>query len=412
MDMFFASIEIRDNPSLADKPVAVMNNNVVSTSNYVARRYGIKSSMPEFKAEKLCPELIFIPMNLEKYRIESQKIRNIFKDYDPNYDELGLDEAGLHVTNYLKRRSTATDAGKQFLASEIREKIYQRTQLTSSAGISCNKMLAKICSKVNKPNGQFYLKTENAKEFMKNIELGDIPGITQQESKLLKMLGVYTCADILKKKIQLHFGLSRIFFTNILKCALAIGPTDHEGNNRKDRRSLSISKSFEPTENVATIESKLAEVVDLIDFEMKKGKLKGKKIEVLVKTYAYENRFRREVTRAYFSTSEELYELALTCIRMLYPLEAIRNISIKVSYLKPYTKRPAAKQKPKNKYLTTEFETLFMNSTIRPEKKLDVTLTNSSLKISRYECEHCGKWLTGTENSMKFHKQICTGFLG
>ena len=411
MDMFYASIEIRDDPSLADKPVAVTNGSIISTANYVARRYGIKSSMPEFKALKLCEDLILIPQNMEKYKSESFKVKSIFKQYDPDFEELGIDEAGLCVTTTLKRKSMDNDSGRELLAQEIRHKIFITTQLTSSAGIACNKMLSKICSKVNKPNGQFYLKPENIRNFMKTVEVTSSSGITRNEAKLLKMLGIYTCGDILKKKLELFFGLDDLFFKTCLKTALGIGETSHiEG--KKEKKSISVCKSFEPIDNESFLEEKLREITDLIDLEIKRKKLKGKGIEVNLKNFAYENRCRREVTKSYFCNGEELHSIAMTLLKLFYPIEPIRSIQVKIWNLKPNLgKKPTKPQSKQKKYEASEFENLFLNQSVRPTQSFEPAQRNGSVKVVRFRCEKCGDWLTLTGNEMNWHTSVCTGFM-
>jgi DNA polymerase kappa len=411
MDMFYASIEIRDDPSLADKPVAVTNGSIISTANYVARRYGIKSSMPEFKALKLCEDLILLPQNMEKYKTESFKIKSIFKQYDPDFEELGIDEAGLCVTNVLKRKSMDYDAGREALAQEIRHRIFVSTQLTSSAGIACNKMLSKVCSKVNKPNGQFYLKPENIRNFMKTVEVGSASGITRNEAKLLKMLGIYTCGDIIKKKLELFFGLDDLFFKNCLKTALGLGETSHI-ESKKEKKSISVCKSFEPIDNESFLEEKLREIADLIDLEMKRKRLKGKGIEVNLKNFQYENRCRREVTKSYFCSGDELHEMASTLLRLFYPIEPIRSIQVKIWNLKPNVGKKAIKPPPKQKkYEASEFENLFLNQSVRPTLTFDNKAKAKSVKMVRFRCEKCGDWLTLTGNEMNHHTFQCTGFL-
>lgn len=410
MDMFYASIEIRDDPSIADKPVAVTNGTVLSTSNYIARRYGVKSAMPEFQAVKLCPSLVLVQQNMDKYRAENEKIKLVFKEYDPNYEEIGLDEAGLHVTKVIKKRCADTDAGKQALAAEIRQKIFTKTNLTSSAGIGCNKMIAKVCSKVNKPNGQFYLKGENAKDFMKNVEITAVSGITQQDGKLLELLGIKTCGDILKKKLELFFGLGQQLLTNSIKCALGLGPTEHLESHKAGKKSFSVSKSFDPTDDEGLVEEKLTELTDMLDSEFRRKKVKAKGIEVSLKTFAYEFRTRREMTKSFFSSGNEVNELALTMLRMLYPLEVVRALSIRIGMLRPDTGK-VQKKKPvdnKKKYATSEFESMFVNTSIIPQKS-NVS-SGSGLKIIRFECERCGSWLTGTDTQMNFHLQVCPGY--
>lgn len=153
MDMFYAAVEIRDRPDLADKPVAIGSLQMVSTANYVARKFGVRSAMPGFIAQQLCPELIFIPCNNQKYRAVSAVMKSVVAEYDSNYISMGLDEVNIDVTEYLQSRQIDTDEGRQDLAQQIRTRINEATKLTCSAGIGPNRMIAKICSDLKKPNG-------------------------------------------------------------------------------------------------------------------------------------------------------------------------------------------------------------------------------------------------------------------
>jgi len=173
MDMFYAAVEIRDNPSLIDKPVAVGNLSMVSTSNYVARKFGVRSAMPGFLAQKLCKDLIFVNHNFRKYEADSSKIMDILKNYDKNIESMGMDEAYLDLTEYCKNHYINEGKDLLELVNEIKNKIITATQLTSSIGIACNKMLAKICSDKNKPNGYFYLDNniEIIEKFMSELSV-------------------------------------------------------------------------------------------------------------------------------------------------------------------------------------------------------------------------------------------------
>lgn len=153
MDMFYAAVEIRDNPSLRNKPVAVGDNTMITTTNYIARKYGVKSAMPGFIGRRLCPQLVFIKPNIPKYRRVSDHFRQILSDYDPKNDGAGLDEANVDLTDYLVENNLDNDMGRIFIVSHIRERIFKEMGITASAGIASNKMLAKICSELNKPNG-------------------------------------------------------------------------------------------------------------------------------------------------------------------------------------------------------------------------------------------------------------------
>jgi len=158
MDMFYAAVEIRDDPSLANIPMCVGNKSMISTSNYIARKYGVRSAMPGFIAEKLCPNLKFVSGNFEKYHIESEKIMNVIMEYDENYESMGLDEAYVDLTNYCFENNIKTEEDIIKLGKEIKKKIFDSTKLTSSIGIAANKTLAKICSDYNKPDGLYFLK--------------------------------------------------------------------------------------------------------------------------------------------------------------------------------------------------------------------------------------------------------------
>ena len=155
MDCFYAAVEMRERPELAGMPVAVgggSRRGVVTTCNYEARKFGIHSAMPGFQARDKCPQLIFLPVRFDLYRAESARIRDILLSYTPLLEPLSLDEAYLDVT--------ALNRYAWDIAKEIRQRIFDETRLTGSAGIAPNKMLAKIASDWRKPNGQFAITPE------------------------------------------------------------------------------------------------------------------------------------------------------------------------------------------------------------------------------------------------------------
>jgi DNA polymerase kappa len=142
---------------LKDKPVAVGDMSMIQTTNYVARKWGIYSGLPGFIGKRLCTDLIFVQPNLPKYKGISEQIKNLLKQFDPEVETPSPDEFLLDVSVYLQSYNLDNDLGRIFIGEKIRKLILKETQLTSSCGIACNKLLAKICSDVNKPNGQTYL---------------------------------------------------------------------------------------------------------------------------------------------------------------------------------------------------------------------------------------------------------------
>jgi len=192
MDCFYAAIEVRDRPSLRGKPVGVggarERRGVLTTCNYEARKFGVRSAMPTFMALQRCPNLIVLPTRFDVYRREAAVIRAILYRFTSIIEPLSLDEAYLDVT--------AHPSAPGPLAQEIRSAIFRKTELTSSAGIGFNKLIAKIASEINKPNGQFEVKPEQVPEFMEDLPVRKIWGIGEKSERKLEELGVKTCGEL------------------------------------------------------------------------------------------------------------------------------------------------------------------------------------------------------------------------
>ncbi|ATA20664.1 DNA polymerase-4 [Gibbsiella quercinecans] len=195
MDCFFAAVEMRDDPSLRDIPLAIGGSaerrGVISTANYPARRYGVHSAMSSAMALKLCPHLKLIPGRMAAYKEASQHIRTIFARYTPLIEPLSLDEAYLDVS-----ASTQCNGSATLIAQEIRQAIFDELQLTASAGVAPIKFLAKIASDLNKPNGQYVITPAQVPAFLQQLPLGKIPGVGKVTAKRLEEMGLKTCADV------------------------------------------------------------------------------------------------------------------------------------------------------------------------------------------------------------------------
>jgi DNA polymerase-4 len=192
MDCFYAAIEVRDRPSLRGKPVGVGGardrRGVLTTCNYEARKFGVRSAMPTFMALQRCPNLIVLPTRFDVYRREAAVIRGILHRFTSLIEPLSLDEAYLDVT--------AHPGAPGPLAREIRSVIFRQTKLTSSAGIGPNKLIAKIASEINKPNGQFEVRPEQVSDFMGKLPVRKIWGIGEKSERKLEELGVKTCGEL------------------------------------------------------------------------------------------------------------------------------------------------------------------------------------------------------------------------
>jgi DNA polymerase-4 len=208
MDAFYASVEQRDDPRLRGKPVVVAwlgNRSVVCAASYEARRFGIRSAMPALRAERLCPEAVFIPPDFVRYRAVSRQTREIFKRHTDLIEPLSLDEAYLDVTENKTGLATATR-----VARAIREQIREELHLTASAGVAPNKFLAKIASDWRKPDGLFVIQPEEIDAFLPPLPVSRLPGVGKVTEERLEKLGVRTVGDLRAlEQSQLETGFGR-----------------------------------------------------------------------------------------------------------------------------------------------------------------------------------------------------------
>src|SRR5580658_10275552 len=194
MDAFYASVEQRDDPQLRGKPVVVAwrgNRSVVCAASYEARRFGVRSAMPAVRAERLCPEAIFVPPDFVRYRAVSRGVREIFHHYTELIEPLSLDEAYLDVTENKIGLPTATR-----VAIAVRQQIREELSLTASAGVAPNKFLAKIASDWRKPDGLFVIQPKDVETFLEPLQVGRIPGVGKVTEAHLKQSGILTIGDL------------------------------------------------------------------------------------------------------------------------------------------------------------------------------------------------------------------------
>jgi DNA polymerase IV len=241
MDAFFASVEQLDNPELKGKPVAVGGSgerSVVAAASYEARKYGVKSAMPSVIAKRLCPDLIFVRHNFERYKEVSETVFEIFKEYTDIIEPLSIDEAFLDVTNDKKNIGSAT-----VIAKAIRAEIKKRTGLTASAGISVNKFLSKIASEINKPDGLFLIRPEAAEKFIEELPVEKFYGIGKVTALKMHKLGIHKGSDLkgwdLVSLVR-NFGKAGVFFHDIVR-----GIDDRPVEPDQERKSVGTELTYE-----------------------------------------------------------------------------------------------------------------------------------------------------------------------
>ena len=241
MDCFYAAIEMRDNPKLRNKPVAVggkpEERGVLCTCNYIARKYGLHSAMATAHALRLCPNLILLPVNMGKYQKVSEEIFHIFQQYTPMIEPLSLDEAFLDVTGCKLFQGSATR-----IAQAIKKQIYEEQHITASAGVAPNKFLAKVASEWNKPNGLFVITPEQVNTFIKQLPVNKLFGVGPVTAKKLEESGLKTCNDL--QKLSLADLTTKFGSFGATLYDLCRGIDDRPVEPDRQRKSVSVEETF------------------------------------------------------------------------------------------------------------------------------------------------------------------------
>ena len=240
MDAFYASVEQRDDPALRGKPIAVGGGGprgVVATASYEARAFGVKSAMPGARARRLCPDLLFVKPRFDVYRAVSTQVRDIFARFTDIIQPLSLDEAYLDVTVNKPGIASAT-----YIAEEIRRMIREETGLTASAGVSYNKLIAKLASDQNKPDGICVVRPEGGAAFIAAMPVRRIHGVGPVTARRMQALGIETGADLRARDLpflQRHFGSAADFYYRAAR-----GLDDRPVHERQERKSISVEDTF------------------------------------------------------------------------------------------------------------------------------------------------------------------------
>ena len=266
MDCFYAAVEMKDNPKLRGIPLAIgglERRSVLCTANYEARKFGVRAAIPTAMALKLCPHLTVIPGNFKRYHEVSTQIHEIFSQYTDMIEPLSLDEAFLDVTESPHCYGSAT-----LMAQEIRKKIFEKTGLTASAGVAPNKLLAKIASDWNKPNGQYVITPDKVEEFALSLPVGKLFGVGKVTEEHLKSHGISTCYDARVKGYDYlceHFGnFGPILFN------YSFGIDERPVISSWVRKSLSTEETYQyDLESLDQCSSQLPPIIDELERRLK-----------------------------------------------------------------------------------------------------------------------------------------------
>ncbi len=323
MDAFYASVEQRDDPALRGKPVVVAwrgARSVVCAASYEARVFGVRSAMPAVRAERLCPQAVFVPPDFVRYKAVSKQVREIFLRHTDLVEPLSLDEAYLDVTAPKSGLPSATA-----IAEEIRRQIRQETSLTASAGIAPNKFLAKIASDWRKPDGQFVIRPQQVESFLAPLPVAKIPGVGKVMQGKLAALGIGVVADLREypiEELQHRFGR---FGASLYRRARGIDERAVEPD--QPVQSISAEDTFEHDLPLSELAPTIRRLAEKTWQATRKTERVGRTVVLKLKTAQFRILTRSHTPDTPPDSLERLTEIALSlCARVEQPEQTLYRL--------------------------------------------------------------------------------------
>lgn len=342
MDAFYASVEQLDQPELRHKAIAVGGEGargVVAAASYEARKYGVRSAMSGIIAKRNCPHLIFVKPRFDRYKEISKLIRSIFYRYTNLVEPLSLDEAYLDVTENKKNLFSATQ-----IAQEIRDEIFNATGLTASAGISINKLVAKIASDFNKPNGQKTVPPEEVIPFLEDLDIRKYHGIGKVTTKKMYSLGIFTGKDLKAKSedfLTFHFGKAGAYYFHAVR-GIHLSPVKPS----RVPKSVGAERTF--SGNLSSelfLEEKIKIVADELDKRIKRNKVSGKTLTLKLKYSDFVIQTRRKTFPFYIADKSMIIEHAKALLYQERLQNSVRLLGLTISNLNTKSEEDKAKKK-------------------------------------------------------------------
>lgn len=335
MDQFFAAVEEQLRPELKGKPVVVgadpkggKGRGVVSTCNYEARKYGIKSGMPITRAWKLCPEATFLPLNIPLYIQVSSRIMNILRSYSEKFESWGLDEAFLDVSSRVENIEQAKE-----LATQIKKEIHEKEGLTCSVGIGPNKLIAKIASDMQKPDGVTVVEEKNVKAFLDPLDVDRLLWVGKKTARKLNELGIKTIGDLARYDPSVLVDKFGILGTQLYLYAQGQDRSEvgFEGEVKSIGRSITFEKDTSDWDLVLKVLYRLCEAVHK---ELDENRFLFKTVTITIR---YENFETHTHSRTLPFLTSRLEDIKKTANELLHPYlrpeRKIRLIGARVSSL-------------------------------------------------------------------------------
>jgi len=331
MDAFYASVEQLDNPWLKGKCVIVggtSNRGVVSAANYAARKFGVHSAMPVFQAKQKCPQGIFMPPRMQRYKEVSRKIMTILKEFTPLVEPVSIDEAYLDISASTKLHGDAED-----IALQIKRSIKESVDLTCSVGVAPIKFLAKIASDMDKPDGLTVILADDVPRFIEALPIQKVPGVGKKTFRQLELMGIKKLGDI--KTFPRRTLLDRLgkFGKRLLE--LSAGTDRSEVTPYSQHKSVSSERTLSrDTGDKETLKRYLLKQAEEVARHMRKAGTRGRTITLKLKHSDFKQITRSTTLGIPTQSSKAIYQYAASLLDDYELTQKIRLIGVGVSGFK------------------------------------------------------------------------------
>lgn len=349
MNAFFASVEQQSNPELRGKPIAVVGSaqrTVITTCSYEARAFGVKTGMNGWEARQKCPHLIFVVGNNRKYTYTSTGIIRIMREYTPLVEVFSIDEAFLDVTGCLSLFGSPED-----ISRKIKARIREQFGLTCSIGIAPNKLLAKLASDMQKPDGLTVIRPEDVSTVLERVPIQDLCGVGKKTQQQLERFGIKTCGELGRFPVELlkrHFGVvgERLRLMGLGIDDSPVVPEEEAEEVKSVGHSTTLDRDITDREE---IRMHLLQLSEMVGRRARRYQVAGRTVTLTVRYQDFTTFSRQESATAYTNNSEEIYRGALKILEGIDLTQPVRLLGVKISNLRQHTEQlplfPAERKK-------------------------------------------------------------------
>lgn len=335
MNAFFASVEQSTNPALRGKPIAVVGSGgrtVITTCSYEARAFGVKTGMAVWEGKRLCPELVIVVGNNRKYQHTSSQIVDIFREYTPEVEVFSIDEAWMDVTGSIRLFGSA-----ERIAYLIKSRIRHRFDITCSIGIAPNKLLAKLASDMQKPDGLTIIKPEDVERVMERMPVGALCGIGKRTAYQLRVMNITTCGELGRcdeKRLERKFGVigTRLKQMGQGRDDSPVIPFGEEDEVKSVGHSSTLDRDIDDPQEIRRF---LLQLSEMVGSRARRYSVSGKTVTLYVRYADFFSSFGRQTTlKSYINLSDEIYRAALSILDGVELEQPVRLMGVRLSNLK------------------------------------------------------------------------------